>query len=49
MKKLRFHDMLQDDIRKFIIMSSCKDLVDMITGAWEREIKMHLRSRRVPE
>ena len=46
MKKLRYHDMLWDDIRKFVSISGCKTLNDMISRAREREIDLeHLWKR----
>ena len=31
MKKMRYHDMLRDDIREFVSISGCKTLNDMIS------------------
>lgn len=33
MKKVRYHDMMQDDIRKFMSISGCETLNDMISRA----------------
>ena len=43
----RYHDMLWDDIREFVRMSSCKTLEDIISRSWEREIDLeHLGKRK---
>ena len=49
MKKMRFHDMLWDDIREFLSLSSCKTSDDMISRAREREIDLQLWSKRRPK
>ena len=33
MKQVRYHDMLRDDIRKFVSISECETLNDMISRA----------------
>lgn len=43
MKKKRYRDMLLDDIRELVSMSSYKTLDDMIAKAQEREIELQLR------
>ena len=46
-KKVRYHDMLRDDIREFMIFSGFKTLNDVISRAREREIDLeHLRKRK---
>lgn len=46
MKKMRYHDMLRDDIRKFVSISGCRTLEDMIDRAQEQEIELELRTKR---
>ena len=46
MKKVRYHDMPEDDIREFVSISRCKTLNDMISRAQEQEIDLeHLGKR----
>lgn len=40
MKKDRYHDMLKDEIREFVSMSSYKTLDDMIPWAYKQEIDL---------
>lgn len=46
MKKLRYHDMLRDDIPEFVSLSGWKTMNDMITKAWEKEIDLELLGKR---
>ena len=46
MKKIKYHDMLRDDIREFVSLSGCKTLNDMIVRSREWEIDLeHLGKR----
>ena len=46
MIKVKYHDMLKDDIREFVSLSGC-DLDDIIARVRERDIDLeHLRKRR---
>ena len=49
MKKTRYHDMLRNDIKEFVIFSGYKNLNDMIERAHEQEIEMELQTERKPE
>lgn len=42
MRKTRYHDMLRNDIREFVNMSSCITLGDMICISQEHEIELQL-------
>ena len=47
MKKVRYHEMLRDDIREFLSLSWCETLNNMIDRARERDIDLeHLRKRK---
>lgn len=48
MKKTSYNDMLRDDIREFMSLSSCKNLNDMIARAQEREIDLELLRKQRP-
>lgn len=45
MKKKRYYDMLINDIIEFVSISNCQTLEQMIDNAYEREIKLELRSK----
>lgn len=47
-KKTRYHDMLRNDIIKFVSMSGCWTLEDMIDRAREQEIELELWSKQKP-
>ena len=40
MKKVRYHDMLINEIREYVSFSGCKTSNDMIVRAHEREIEL---------
>ena len=40
MNKVRYHDLLRDDIMEFVSISVCETLNDMISRAREREIDL---------
>ncbi|KAL7585243.1 hypothetical protein Lser_V15G45405 [Lactuca serriola] len=46
MKKARYHDILKDEIREFLSMSSCNTLDDMIDQAHEQEIELETMRKR---
>lgn len=46
MKKTRYHDMPKDEIREFVIMSSCRTLDEKIERAQEQEIDLELLKKR---
>ena len=47
MKKVRYHDMLRDDIREFVSFLGCKTLNYMITRSWKQNIDLeHIRKRK---
>ena len=47
MKKVRYHDMMRDDIKEFVSLSGCETLNYMIARAQECEIDLqHLRKRK---
>ena len=48
MKKVRYLDMLRDDIRDFVSISGGKTLNDMISGAQEGEIDLEYLGKRRP-
>ena len=46
MKKVRYHDILRNDVRKFVSISGCETLNGMISRAQEREIDFeHIRKK----
>ena len=49
MKKVRYHDMLRDNIREFVSLLGCETQNDMITRAWEREIDLQHLGKRKPK
>lgn len=49
MKKMRYHDMLMDDIREFVRFSRCKTLNDMTDKVCEWEIELEVWAKRKPE
>lgn len=48
-KNTRYHDMLRDEIREFVSMSSCRTLEDMIAIAQEWEIELKLQTKHTLE
>lgn len=46
MKKARYHDMLKDEIQKFMSMSIYNTLDNMIARAWEWEIDLDTLRKR---
>ena len=49
MKKVRYHDMLRDDIREFVSISGCKTPNDMISRSCKREIDLEHLGKRWPD
>lgn len=45
MKKMRYQDMLKENIRMFVIISSCQSLKEMIDRVLEREIELELQKK----
>ena len=48
-KKVRYQDMLRDDIRKFMSLSGCDTLNDMISRTQECEIDLEHLGKRKPK
>ena len=48
MKKIRYHDMLRNDIMEFMSFSACQTLEDIITRARERDIDLDHLGKRKP-
>lgn len=48
-RKMRYHDMLRDDIRESMSFLGCKTLNDMIEKTHEQEIEWELWTKWKPE
>lgn len=49
MRKTRYHDILRDDIREFVSISSHGTSEDMIARSGEQEIELDLWMKRITE